>query len=204
LLASTSQPASAFTPGPVTSSDFVEFPFVSPASIAAGDVYAIVASSSSPFPVSAYTVGFSATDLYNGGTAWVDSGSGWFAFPSPLGRDLAFKTWVLTDDCSLGQDESNDMDRDELEDAADEAGRNKDDLIELCDIDPDELDETEDEDEADERQDERGRFLGGGVVGAFPHAADAARANRARAAAATPSPAPAIRPPSTGDAGLAD
>ena len=64
----------------------------------------------------------------------------------------------------------------------------------------------------DEDEDEQDRFLGGGVVGAFPGATDAARANRERANAAgaaaaasasAPPPAPAtVRPPSTGDGGL--
>jgi hypothetical protein len=68
----------------------------------------------------------------------------------------------------------------------------------------------DDEDEGDEDDNERPPFIGGGVVGAFPQAAEAARANREReaaaasaAVAATPRPAAAVRPPSTGDGGLA-
>jgi hypothetical protein len=111
------------------------------------------------------------------------------------------------------------LDEDELEELAEEASLDLDEFLHFCadeldaaedddedEDEDDERDEAEDEDEADERP----PFLGGGVVGAFPQAAEAARANRARAAAAaaaavaaTPSPAAAIRPPSTGDAGLA-
>jgi hypothetical protein len=70
----------------------------------------------------------------------------------------------------------------------------------------DERIEQDDEDEEGERVEVRPNV--GGAIAAFPGAAEAARTNRARAAAAastlapSPPPAAAIRPPSTGDAGL--
>jgi hypothetical protein len=116
------------------------------------------------------------------------------AFESATDCDIVTKTWE-EEECPFEADELDELDRDELEDRADEAGLTDEDFEELCDV---EFDEADDDDEAPTLN----------VGGVFAGDVGAAQRNRERArasvaVAATPRPAEAsVRPPSTGDAGL--